>query len=94
MSSVATVGDFGDLRGGDAGRRGHCAGISNSTRGIFVDQYPSPNRTDTSNSPFTIQSNGNSVGDNIFQRFHILVVVDQWHHQLEVLCIGFVSFKS
>jgi len=62
MSSTGEVGDFGDLRGGDAGRRGNCMALSNSTRGIFAggSMHPSPNRTDAIDL-ITIQSNGNSV---------------------------------
>jgi hypothetical protein len=61
MSSTGAVGDFGDLRGGDAGRRGNCMALSNSTRGIFAggSMHPSPNRTDAIDY-ITIQSNGDS----------------------------------
>ena len=61
MSSTGAVGDFGDLIGGDAGRRGNCMALSNSTRGIFAggSMHPSPNRTDAIDY-ITIQSNGDS----------------------------------
>ena len=62
MSSTGAVGDFGDLRDGDAGKRGNCMALSNSTRGIFAggSMASSPNRTNAIDY-ITIQSNGNSV---------------------------------
>jgi len=61
MSSTGEVGDFGDLRGGDAGKRANCMALSNSTRGIFAGgtMIPAPNATNAIDY-ITIQSNGDS----------------------------------
>ena len=93
MSSTGAVGDFGDLRGGDAGRRGNCMALSNSTRGIFAggSMHPSPNRTNAIDL-ITIQSNGNSTDFGDVSAGNANAGGGPMASSVRgVLCIGFLS---
>ena len=93
MSSTGAVGDFGDLRGGDAGRRGNCMALSNSTRGIFAggSMHPSPNRTNAIDL-ITIQSNGNSTDFGDISAGAANAGGGPMSSSVRgVLCIGFIS---
>lgn len=93
MSSTGAVGDFGDLRGGDAGRRGNCMALSNSTRGIFAggSMHPSPNKTNAIDL-ITIQSNGNSTDFGDISAGNANAGGGAMSSSVRgVLCIGFIS---
>ena len=93
MSSTGQVGDFGDLRGGDAGKRANCAALSNSTRGIFAGgtMALSPNSTNAIDY-ITIQSNGGSQDFGDISAGAVSGPGGAMSSSVRgVLCMGFIS---